>query len=811
MSGSKELRLGLVCHGGVSLAVYMHGVTRELHELVIASRAYDLDQQENPFREGSIHHLYWRLLRTVEDDCGLTLSVVIDVIAGSSAGGINAVFLARALSENRSQQLLRDLWFERADLKQLAGGGLRIAGKLLRTVGAVLLPGVTSRPPLEGGALTERLFAALAGMERESPTLPPEVGALASLVPAGQELDLFVATTDQPGFRREIPIDRPPLVAERRHRHVLHFRHRSGELGDRFVAAHTFAARATSSLPGAFPQVNPRRLIDRLQRRFGVEAVDFLEPDFRREHDLFRQYTVEDADPAATLFIDGGVLDNHPFEHALDAIAQRRADRQVDRRLLYIQPDPRSNLAAAVENPSAGAEPSGLFRTAADGLSSIPRYEPIADDLLRVGAHNRRVARLREIVAQNENDVNEVVAGALRRVQVDPAADWLDQLTGERISNLRTEIETELGRQRNLGYRPYLQARAHAVVDQFATDVNHRLGHTPGSTAALGVGYIVRGWADSQQWVGARATSESQRRFVERFDISHLRRRLLFVLQAVNDLYVEPREQRPSRHQLDAAKRRLHRLLDTVESLIAGGDLPAVVSAGLNQVFARREIIDGIRAADAEPLAAVAERLIELRRNELRQLAELLGAHLATRRAAVRQELFGAFVELTVEWPAAVRQRVLARYLGFPYWDLLIYPAVACSDIDRLDTIEVVRLSPQEEDGLEPPGWDRRPDTLVPAKLKGLGAAHFRAFFKREYRENDYLWGRLDGIAQLIDLVLSSGAGTSAHSAEAQTMRARLSDELKRAGWRAVLATEGGAVKTRAARRLVRDLRRQLL
>ena len=26
----KELRIGLVCYGGVSLAVYMHGVTREL-------------------------------------------------------------------------------------------------------------------------------------------------------------------------------------------------------------------------------------------------------------------------------------------------------------------------------------------------------------------------------------------------------------------------------------------------------------------------------------------------------------------------------------------------------------------------------------------------------------------------------------------------------------------------------------------------------------------------------------------------------------------------------------------------------------
>ena len=33
----KELRLALVCYGGVSLAVYMHGTTKEVWKLVRAS------------------------------------------------------------------------------------------------------------------------------------------------------------------------------------------------------------------------------------------------------------------------------------------------------------------------------------------------------------------------------------------------------------------------------------------------------------------------------------------------------------------------------------------------------------------------------------------------------------------------------------------------------------------------------------------------------------------------------------------------------------------------------------------------------
>ena len=34
----REVRLGLVCYGGVSLAIYMHGVTKELYKLVRLSR-----------------------------------------------------------------------------------------------------------------------------------------------------------------------------------------------------------------------------------------------------------------------------------------------------------------------------------------------------------------------------------------------------------------------------------------------------------------------------------------------------------------------------------------------------------------------------------------------------------------------------------------------------------------------------------------------------------------------------------------------------------------------------------------------------
>src|SRR5881396_2928050 len=57
----REVRIALVCYGGVSLAIYMHGVTRELHRLVTASSAYDGDQTKHDFAQGSTEQAYWGL------------------------------------------------------------------------------------------------------------------------------------------------------------------------------------------------------------------------------------------------------------------------------------------------------------------------------------------------------------------------------------------------------------------------------------------------------------------------------------------------------------------------------------------------------------------------------------------------------------------------------------------------------------------------------------------------------------------------------------------------------------------------------
>ena len=84
----KELRLALICYGGVSLAVYMHGVTREIWHLVRASRAF---HDVAPPGAGS-EAIYRDIIADMEAKSGVKLRVLADIIAGSSAGGINGDF-----------------------------------------------------------------------------------------------------------------------------------------------------------------------------------------------------------------------------------------------------------------------------------------------------------------------------------------------------------------------------------------------------------------------------------------------------------------------------------------------------------------------------------------------------------------------------------------------------------------------------------------------------------------------------------------------------------------------------------------------
>src|SRR4051794_20601547 len=92
---SREVRLGVVMFGGVSLAVYINGVSQELYRAVRGRGVY-------------------RLLKAFTDS-----EIVVDILSGASAGGINSVLLSAALCNDTDFGTTAKLWRESADIEAL--------------------------------------------------------------------------------------------------------------------------------------------------------------------------------------------------------------------------------------------------------------------------------------------------------------------------------------------------------------------------------------------------------------------------------------------------------------------------------------------------------------------------------------------------------------------------------------------------------------------------------------------------------------------------------------------------------------------
>ena len=100
-----EHRLALVMNGGVSLAVWMGGVACEIDNIRRASNGIPPpDGATN--EEKAVQDLWARVAQRAG------VRVTVDVIAGTSAGGLNGVLLAAAIARGASLADLKRLWLE---------------------------------------------------------------------------------------------------------------------------------------------------------------------------------------------------------------------------------------------------------------------------------------------------------------------------------------------------------------------------------------------------------------------------------------------------------------------------------------------------------------------------------------------------------------------------------------------------------------------------------------------------------------------------------------------------------------------------
>jgi len=630
----EEVRVALALNGGVSLAVWMGGCAVELDR---ARRTRCLRQPGAVAASAATERTAYGALCDA-----FRRELVIDVLSGSSAGGINGALLAGAQTNQRvlGVDFLRDRWLQLGDFSKLLH-------PLTKPKPASLMQGVYFAEQLE------RTFTELL-------TEAPLTDAPAT-VPA-----LDITTTDVAGSPLMFRDIWGGTICAREYRARFRFRDATDFSAQNLAAA----ARASASFPLAFesycvPPGTPRDLS-------GVGGEGWV--------------------------VDGGLLDNAPIRAALSLIPTRPASRQVRRFLCYLNGDPNDG---ATDGPSA--EGPGT-RDVVGVVLTLPRKAPFADHLHALQDLARRSPLAHE--AQMS-------------------------LLGIELADLRTAAASLLPAYRH-------RRRFRALQD---------LLPEPGD-AQLAFDALARAGMDLP-WLPATLTTcaaawpwgfQAARR-VHHLAIDMVRSSLPTAVPEDRLRLLHARARIDNRLQDIEGRRKCFEsdgpVQDALRDIVAGDDVG-------EQLGRLEEVLSDVPSVLAVGIWETALDLVGI--------SDALGVQAGV---PVGPCLFGEDVGTS---QAPLSDRMFDAFLT------------------RVVAVEVVRRSFSDDepvdDGQEIGFAQMTPEAPAPiftahpvsaplklsakVKLCGTILAHFGGFYRRSWRANDFMWGRLDAAARIVEMLVGA-------------------------------------------------------
>jgi len=717
-----EVRFAVVMYGGVSLAIYINGVAQELFRLVratapntdrtgLALADEDLTATEAVYREIGRRRTGRRGWK--RGDLGAELPTptrfVVDILTGTSAGGINGILLAKALANGLSNiDGLKKLWIQEGQIDDLLNEPRAYEG----------IDGIAyTSPPtslLAGDRLLARAKEAIGEMGPRADGAPNYV----------DELDLTITMTDLQGLWGPIQLS-DGKVWEPQHRADLKFvyatPHATG--GDRndfqnMDAALAFAARATSSFPFAFA---PVRLCD-------VTASPT--PD---ERALFGKWGEVQAEFESFAFADGGYLQNKPIAHATRALKRRRADTPVERKLLYVEPDP-GPLPDLPALAKAKVPPDAIGNVGA-ALIGLPGMQPIREDIDVIRERNASIARIDEA---KRRIVPDIVAEADPLSVTDPAG------------------------------RSYLYLRRSDVIEAL-TETVLRASDTPaeGATAAaVRLAFTAHASASEDDLPG----------YLERLDLRFRLRRLTYLEEHIERLLDDPAGDGGT-DELLAMKAEINNLYVDLRAAGRGvrgrmSDVPnAIDTQSLQLVEAVGPWLSRVTDVDAKISDQMwADPGI---RGSVEGLVEAVETALAGQLEADSVMSFQGQADL---------EQIYRRAESI---DSVIYP-MTWPGLDETRQVDIHRVSPYDAASLVAmPTVDGDGEQVGRTRLAGISLGHFGGFLDEIWRRNDMLWGRLDGAERLVSVLVPHQNDREPFRIRAQA--AILRDEFRSEGGDALL------------------------
>jgi len=805
---TQEVRFAVVMYGGVSLCIYINGVAQELLELSRVT-AFGANGQllHAPNGAGSVYRRIAQYLDSDSMDSNLLVQAnpaadirtrfVVDVLSGTSAGGLNSIFLAKALANDQDMEGLKHLWMEEGEITRLLNDRESVQGE----------PGLSdpSKPAslLNSQRMYKKLLTALDQMDFSSSNVAEAEQSAQTegkRSPHVNELDCFITTTDLAGLPIQLKLHNT-VATEQRYRNVFHFRYRGARRND-FESRHNpflaFAGRCTSAFPFAF---EPMRLADidpilPCWARYNPKGTD--KDNLRGEWaGFYRDYTNAGCDFDSRSFGDGGYLDNKPFSYATKTLMRRRAMLPVRRKLIYIEPSPE-----LPKSKDGSAEKPDFISNSIAALISLPRYETIREDIQAVLDRNKLLDTVSKLTAEVDKDVR-------RRYAEKQESEGVERPYEER--GLRERMDKD-----GLGYGTYHRLRVVAVTRTLADIIARASGFNVDSDECQAIRWIIDTWRDAtfaeEPEEGSKPFGKpgdalptpsqirprsSQNSFLSSFDIDYRLRRIFFLQRRIGELLRVPPPMGDS-----APAGRSHE-----QDLLVASFTWLVDDAGERKAF--REELRRIKAALAEPLGELVNAEGELYKNQdvARMLTEcLLGPALPTETNVQRRQRSAKILDSILRDPVtaadtykshaqdfdalarkiaetleqyfskarksidallprlvpgqplpapktpeeAARVALLPIAAQFDDYDAVIFPIQYGTGATEANRVDIVRISPPDAQHLineRQPAEKRR-------KLAGTAVFSFGAFLARFWRENDMLWGRLDAAEVLIRSLL---------------------------------------------------------
>jgi patatin-related protein len=756
---AKELRLAIAIRGGVSLAVWMGGAVGEIVRLHRASR----DQSGT----------YARLLVAcgyTTDDGQRPQPVVIDVLAGTSAGGLNAALLAAHLVYGVPFDAgIRNIWLQIGDLELLSRSPKEKSPQSL----------------LEGDRVFyEQMRIGLQKLARGAKLdTSPEAESLKSL-------RLILTATRLTPRADSLRPDLGNALAFHDSRAHFRFRYRQdaelagahGPLSDFGLdddARNTtlerlaYAARATSSFPGAFEPA-----------RIRVGDLEHGNVDGGLPLDFHGVSSETQADTGQTFhevdLIDGGVLDNIPIDWALRAIAGSPTIRAVDRWLLYLEPVPK-RLTPPHEITVSERRATWIVRTVVATLGAKGQASSMLRNADEFRSAQEEVSHLTSLADTGALSAKAaaVIEQASEHSRIDAYQDQIRAAEGIRAQRLIEEPLSVIGPDPlavpALGY-PMSELDRAGLSTRFLSElcrwqgelaypdaenlhqVRQALSPLPIARAVtlLGNWLCVVEKPDDACWAVLRQQL-SEARFAAEVLVATSDR---FLLQAVQDAVDEWTHREGERGlpagaslpaELDAetiaqdARQTFRRALSWV-SMPQGFDKPWHTWA-----TALALLLPTLSQPDLNPAGDGLDDFWRL----LAQLAVDIGVAASGPSPHAGSDPFAALREAATDHHAHQRSLDVLTAAEVLLGPLRSHPFAESGNV-RLAALSAAVISPLEKDIFaEPLPTDA---TRVDRKLSGNQVHNFAAFVSSRWRLNDWTWGRLDASRSLAEIIVDHRA-----------------------------------------------------